>query len=451
YLTAGAANMYCGSCLRDNALASELIKEGHDVMLLPVYTPTLTDERNVSRSDKVLFGGISVYLQQHASVFRRTPWLIDKLWDSTAALKLAARRSIPVNPKLLGELTVSMLSGEDGRQRKEFDKMAHWLREQEKPDLVTLPNSLLLGLARPIKEVLHSPVVCTLQGEDLFLDGLDENYRRASLELIRASVAHVDSFIAVNESYAEFMSVHLGIPASKMRVVPLGINLEDYEARSGATGEQTAGEQTTGEQATGERTFTVGYFARVAPEKGLHVLCDAYSRFRKREDVAAAQMRLEVAGYLAPEHEDYLRGVERQMSERGLAAEFHYRGALGREEKIAFLRNMDVLSVPATYDEPKGISLLEAMACGVPVVQPRRGGFTEIVERTGGGLLVAPDDPEALATGIYELWKDRARATELGQRGARGVREHYSVARMAERALEVYQEVNRSKAVNRES
>jgi glycosyltransferase involved in cell wall biosynthesis len=434
YLTAGAANMYCGSCLRDHALASELIREGHDVMLLPVYTPTLTDERNVSRPDKVLFGGISVYLQQHASLFRRTPWLVDKLWDSTAALKLAARRSIPVNPKLLGELTVSMLRGEDGRQRKEFDKMAHWLREQEKPDIVTLPNSLLLGLARVIKQTLGCPVVCTLQGEDLFLDGLDENYRRASLELIRRSVAHVDSFIAVSESYAEFMSGHLGIPASKMRVVPLGINLEDYEA-----GEEREDDVS----AQDARPFTVGYFARVAPEKGLHVLCEAYSRFRKREDVAASQTRFEAAGYLAPEHEEYLRGIERQMTEWGLGREFHYRGSLGREEKIAFLRRADVLSVPATYDEPKGISLLEAMACGVPVVQPRRGGFTEIVERTRGGLLVAQDDPEALALGIYELWKDPARAVELGARGARGVREHYSVARMAERALEVYQEVNR--------
>jgi glycosyltransferase involved in cell wall biosynthesis len=435
YLTAGAANMYCGSCLRDNALATELIRAGHDVMLLPVYTPTLTDERNVSRSDKVLFGGISVYLQQHASIFRRTPWLIDKLWDSTTALKLAARRSIPVNPKLLGELTVSMLRGEDGRQRKEFDKMAHWLREQERPDVVTLPNSLLLGLARPIKEILRSPVVCTLQGEDLFLDGLDENYRLESLELIRASVEHVDAFVAVNESYAEFMSGHLEIPASKMRVVPLGINLEDYEARIGETNTRR----------TNSHAFTVDYFARVAPEKGLHVLCEAYSRFRKREDVAASRSRLEVAGYLAPEHEDYLRGIERHINERGLGAEFHYRGALGREEKIAFLQNSDVLSVPATYDEPKGISLLEAMACGVPVVQPRRGGFTEIVERTGGGLLVAPDDADVLAAGLYELWKDPLRRVELGERGARGVRADYSVARMAERALEVYREVNRQK------
>jgi glycosyltransferase involved in cell wall biosynthesis len=433
YLTTGAANMYCGSCLRDNALATELIAQGHDVMLLPVYTPTLTDEPNVSRSDKVLFGGISVYLQQHASVFRKTPWLLDKLWDSTAALKLAARRSIPVNPKLLGELTVSMLKGEDGRQRKEFDKMAHWLGEQETPDVVTLPNSLLLGFARPVKQTLRRPVVCTLQGEDLFLDGLEESYRRQSLELMRANVEHVDAFVAVSEFYAGFMSEHLRIPASKMRVVPLGINLEDY-------GEPDAAATEVAARRTGEDIFTVGYFARVAPEKGLHVLCEAYKLFRER-DGAATQARLEVAGYLAPEHEPYLRDIERRMNEWGLGAEFNYRGAPGRAEKLAFLRKLHVFSMPATYDEPKGISLLEAMACGVPVVQPRRGACTEIVERTGGGLLVAPDDAESLAAGLSEIWKSPARAAQLGRDGARGVHRHYSVARMAERALEVYQEV----------
>jgi glycosyltransferase involved in cell wall biosynthesis len=435
YLTAGAANMYCGSCLRDNALATELIAQGHDVLLLPVYTPTLTDEPNVSRPGKVLFGGISVYLQQHASVFRRTPWLIDKLWDSTGALKLAARRSIAVNPKMLGELTVSMLSGEDGRQRKEFDKMKHWLREQETPDVVTLPNSLLIGMAQPIKQALNRPVVCTLQGEDLFLDGLPDGYRQRSLELIRSNVEHVDSFVAVSEFYAEFMSEHLRIPASKMRVVPLGINLEDY-----GEPDETAG---AAMRRTGEDMFTVGYFARVAPEKGLHVLCEAYRRLRERADVRHA--RLEVAGYLAPEHATYLRDIEGRMKDWELGAEFNYRGALGRAEKLAFLRELNVFSMPATYDEPKGISLLEAMACGVPVVQPRRGACTEIVERTGGGLLVAPDDPDALAAGLYELWKTPARAAELGHSGRRGVLRDYSVARMAERALEVYELVNRQK------
>src|SRR5919112_3944041 len=98
-ITAGAAQMYCGSCLRDNALAAELIRRGHDVVLMPVYTPTLTDEPNVSEP-RVLFGGISVYLEQHSAIFRRTPRLLDRLWDSKLALKLAARSSIQTSLRM---------------------------------------------------------------------------------------------------------------------------------------------------------------------------------------------------------------------------------------------------------------------------------------------------------------------------------------------------------------
>ncbi len=87
------------------------------------------------------------------------------------------------------------------------------------------------------------------------------------------------------------------------------------------------------------------------------------------------------------------------MKEAGLDHEFRYRGVLDRPHKIDFLRNLDVLSVPATYDEPKGMFLLEAMANGVPVVQPRRGAFPEIMEKTGGGILVEPDDTASLARG----------------------------------------------------
>src|SRR5438270_7065380 len=149
--TAGAAQMYCGSCIRDNALAAELKRQGHDVILQPIYTPTLTDETNVSQ-DRVLFGGISVYLEQHSALFRKTPWLLDRLWDSQWALKLASKRSIAVNPKLLGEMTISMLRGQDGFQRKEVEKLTTWLRTEPAPDIVTLPNSLLIGLAKPVRE-----------------------------------------------------------------------------------------------------------------------------------------------------------------------------------------------------------------------------------------------------------------------------------------------------------
>ncbi len=420
-ITAGAASMYCGSCLRDNALATELIAQGHRVTLVPIYTPTLTDETNVSQ-EKVFFGGISVYLQQHSKLFRMMPRFLDRLWDSNFALKLAAKSSIPTNPGFLGALTVSTLKGEAGFQRKEVRKLTDWLRTEPPPDVVSLPHALLIGLADPIRRALNRPVCCTLQGEDLFLEGLLDPWRAQSIELIRSQVEHVDTFIAVSDYYAGRIGRYLSIPDSKIRVVPIGVNLNGYEA-----GKRTLG-----------KTFTVGYFARVAPEKSLHVLAEAYRRMRASG--ALENARLEVAGYLAPEHQAYLEEIEAQMNEAGLGSEFHYRGILSRDEKIAFLRTLDVLSVPSTYAEPKGIYLLEAMANGVPVVQPRHGAFPELLSRTGGGILVEPGNLEDLAAGILAIYRDRSYGEDLGQSGARGVREHYGAAQMARRTADIFAE-----------
>ena len=226
-LTAGAASMYCGSCMRDNALAAELIRLGHDVTLLPFYTPTLTDEENVSRQEQIFFGGISVYLDQHMPWFRHSPRFVDRLLDAPNVIKAFTSGSISVDAKQLGALTVSTLRGEDGHQRKEIDKLLEFLKDEPRPDVVNIPYTLLICLAKPLKQALKCPVVITLQGEDLFLDALTEPYRAEAMELVRRQVADVDLFIAVSEYYARFMRGYLRIPESKMRVGTLGVNMTD--------------------------------------------------------------------------------------------------------------------------------------------------------------------------------------------------------------------------------
>jgi glycosyltransferase involved in cell wall biosynthesis len=423
HLTAGAAEMYCGSCLRDNALATALTARGHDVVLMPIYTPTTTDEKNVS-STKVFFGGVSVYLEQNVPLFRHTPAFLDRLWDSEFVLKLASKRQIKVDPTLLGAMTVSMLKGTHGHQRKEVEKLVRWL-SHERFDLVSLPFALLISLAKPIKDALGCPVVCTLQGEDLFLDQLREPWKSESMALIRAAVPDVDHFVAVSDYYAKFMVRYFGIPAEKISVVPLGLNLDGHEARPVRT----------------EPPFTVGYFARIAPEKGLHVLCEAYHLLRRYEGVAPT--RLVVGGYLLDEHKDYLASCQTRMKDWGLADEFTYVGSPDRRGKIDLLHSFDVFSVPTVYADPKGLFLLEAMANGVPVVEPRHGAFPEIIARTGGGVLVPPDEPAALAEALHGLIADRDRAIELGAQAAAGVRRHYTVGQAAETAERVYQGVVR--------
>ena len=424
YITAGAGGMYCGSCIRDNALAAALSRRGHDVTLLPLYTPTRTDEENVSER-RVFFGGISVYLEQHVSLFRKTPWRLDRLWESPWLLRAVAGRAVQTSPAQLGALTVSVLEGSHGHQRKELDKLVHWLRDQPRPDVLDISNSMLIAIAGPLKEALGCPIACTLQGESVFMEGLLEPYRSRAKELIRSHVSDVDSFVAVSDYYAGYMSRYLEIPGAKMRVVPLGVNVDRFVPAP----------------AVESAPCTIGYLGRIAPEKGLHLLCDAYRNLRKRG--ALEGCRVEVAGYLGPEHTPYWRSVEREVKGWGLTDEIHYRGELDLDHKVAFLQGLDLFVVPAVYDDPKGLALLEAMACGVPVVAPRRGAYTEMLERTGGGVLVAPDNHNALEETLQQLAGDRDQLTELGRRAVDGVRDHYSADEMTTRALDVYERLTR--------
>jgi glycosyltransferase involved in cell wall biosynthesis len=428
YLTAGAAGMYCGSCLLDNALATELMARNHDVILLPLYTPTLTDEKNVSQP-RIFFGGISVYLEQHIPFFRKTPWFFDRLWDSAKVIRLFSGRGISPNPEDLGALTVSMLKGENGHQRKELDKLLHWLRSESPPDVVHFQNSLLIGLARPIQQMLNRPICVTLQGEDYFLERLDEKYRRAALDLMRAGVSSVDAFVVYSQFYANLMSDLLKIPASKMHIVPMGMNLTGFEPRPN----RSSGVQ------------RIGYFARVAPEKGLHLLCEAYRILR--QEYQLPRMRLEVAGYLAREHQSYLAEIVNKMKLWGLEDEIHYHGVLDRSSKIQFLQQLYVFSVPVVFDDPKGLPVLEAMACGVPVVQPRCGGFPEILTNTSGGVLFAPGDAQGLADGIRSVLLDEEFARTLKRNGIEGVHRHYSVKQMADRTMNLYDGLQNSRDV----
>lgn len=422
-ITAGAGNMYCGSCLRDNNLAAALRRKGHDVILLPLYTPTRTDEPNASRPGRVFFGGISVYLEQLAPLFRHTPKFLDKLWDLPAVISLFAGRGVEVDPAALGSLTVSILEGYAGHQAKEIHNLVEWLRHEPKADLITLPYTLLISLAKPLKEATGCRIVCTLQGEELFIEGLTEPYRSRTLELIRTQVADVDAFIAVSEYGARFMSGYLGIPEAKVFTVPLGIPLEGHSL----------------ERRTQNPHRTVGFLGRIAPEKGLHVLAEAYRLLRERPGVG--RLRLEAAGYLPPEKRPYLAAIEEKFKAWGIAPEFRYWGEVTKEQKPRFLQNADVFSMPATYDEPKGLTILEAMANGVPVVQPRRGSFVEMVNRTGGGILVEPDAVEALADGLWRVLSEPSLALQLGRNGAEAVRRSYSVDIMAELTADIYRRV----------
>ena len=228
---------------------------------------------------------------------------------------------------------------------------------------------------------------CTLQGEDLFLESWANRGAAQALELIRAQVDSVDAFVAVSEYYAGFMSRYLGIPERKMHVVPLGINLKGYD--------------------TGFRfrtnCFTVGYFARVAPEKGLHVLCGGLSQAAPRNGFLR---RHAGSGRLSGARASRLSARHRTQDEAvrtGRRVSLSRRARPRAQDRLS--AQPDVLSVPGTYDEPKGIFVLEAMANGVPVVQPRRGAFPEIMQKPAAASWWSRTASTAWPRD-FSLWRD---------------------------------------------
>lgn len=399
HLTPGTGNFYCGSCLRDNALVKALRQRGHDVLMVPLYLPVVTDEPAASEGVPIFLGGLNVYLEQKFPFFRGARWL-----NSPRLLRAVAKLNHLTRAKDVGELALSMLRGES----RELDKLIAWLKTQPAPDVICLSNSLLAGLARRLRAEFGVPIVSSLQGEDSFLDALVEPYRQQAWQLLRERCADITRFVAPSRYYADQMAARLGLKS--VTVVPNGIVLDGYEPAV-------------------PTTPTIGYLTRMHPSKGLDTLVDAFCKIQGRVE----NVRLIVAGAQTASDAVFVRALQRRA---GPAAEFHPNP--DRAVKLELLRRMSVFSVPAMYGEAFGLYVLEALATGVPVVQPRHGSFPELIEATGGGVLY---EPGQLADALEALLLDPERARRLGATGRRVVQEKFSDTAMARQFETILREV----------
>jgi glycosyltransferase involved in cell wall biosynthesis len=407
YLTAGAAGMFCGSCLHDNALAKELISLGHDCLLIPVYTPIRTDDSDVS-IDRVFMGGVNVYLQQKLPWLAYTPKWLDSFLNQPWIIRALTKNAGKTSPKLLGPLTLSMLRGTRGRQRKEFLRMLDWLQADIQPDVVILTNLLIGGGIPDLRRRLDARIWVTLQGDDIFIDSLLPRHRVGVIEAMRGLVPLVEGFIVHSHSYGTKMQELLAIPAEKVHVVPLGIPTHDFLANP----ELAHYSHPSKEKSAANPPFTIGYFARMAPEKGLHRLVDAFVELGRQPNFS--HVRLKMAGWMGPQHESYWNEQLAKLQIPELEGRWEYVGSIDRKEKKAFLQSVDLFCVPTVYEEPKALFLLEAIASGVPYLQPAHGAFPEIharVHRTENasilGRLFRPDNPDQLRLELIRMIEER--------------------------------------------
>ena len=421
-LTPGAGGMFCGACLRDNALVKALRKEGHSVTLLPLYLPLKTDEPDESRGAPVFFGGINVYLEQRFRLFQHLPSWIRRWLDSPKLLRWVGTRAAQTRPEQVGELTVSMLRGEVGNQAREIDELIVWLRDHERPDVICLSNGLLAGMIRRLKRDLGVAVVATLQGEDAFVDALGPRQREEAWRLMSERLAEADGLVAASRYYADRMADRLGFEPGRIAVVPNGLSLEGWKVAE-----------------MPPKPPVLGYFARMCTDKGLDRLVEAYLLIRRSGRVPG--LRLAVAGGLGSSDQALVDALQARLRSEGVLGDCEFRPNLTHAEKQEFLRGLSVLSVPAHYGEAFGLYLIEAMAAGIPWVQPATGAFPEIAEASGGGLLCRVDDAAALAEEIVKVLKDPALAARLGQAGRASVERLYHTGEAARRLLGVFDSV----------
>jgi len=425
HITAGAGGRLCGSCLHDNALVRTLRQRGNDAILVPAYVPTTTDEENVAEP-RIVMGGVNVWLQEHVALFRHTPRFVDRLLDAPALLRWLSSRTGATRPADLGPLTVSTLEGERGRQRKEVRKLARWLAGDVRPDVVHLSNALLVGSARAIHEATGARIVCTLSGEDIFIEKIPSPHYGRIRGLLRERAADVDRFVALNAFYADFMAGYLAVPRERIVVIPHGLDLEAFPAGP---------PDLAARRRARHPRLRVGFLARACPEKGLDLLVRALPRVAAEHDVEVV-----AAGATVAAEEGYISECLALARELGVADRFQWAGQVDRPGKLAVLDSLDVFALPTRHPEAKGLSVIEAMAAGVPVVAPAHGTFPELLDGEQAGLLHEPSDPADLARAIAVLLADEARATACGRHGHAVARRRHAADTMAAAHEAVYAE-----------
>ncbi|HYF35798.1 MAG TPA: glycosyltransferase family 4 protein [Prosthecobacter sp.] len=421
HLTPGTGNFHCGSCLRDNALIKALRARGHDAMMAPLYLPLVTDREAANPEMPVQVGGITLYLQQKMPWFRHMPRWLHRWLSQPDRLRFAARFMGMTSAKDLGEMTLGALEGERGRQWGEWKRLLAWVKET-KPNVVSLSNSLLIGLCPVIERELGVPVVVSLQGEDAFLDTLVEPYRERAWEAMRANAQHVTRFIAPSRFYADVMRERLGVGPEKMAVVMNGLDVSSFAVAE-----------------PDPNWPTIGYFARMIRGKGLTTLVDAFIELVRRGSVP--RVKLKIGGSQTVADEKYVNGLKAKLRAAGCEQRVEWHPNLNFNDKVKFFRDLTVFSVPATYGEAFGLYVVEALASGVPVVQPDHGAFPELLQLTQGGILCTPDDAGGLAGCLESLLLDDHQREQLTSRGMTVVRTEFTSAKMAERFEEVLRDV----------
>jgi glycosyltransferase involved in cell wall biosynthesis len=414
FVVPGAGDaFYCGNCFRDSLHAHALRRAGHEVAVMPLYLPL--KDASFTADTPLFFPAVSLFVGQKYFRRKAMPEWMEKIMNSDFALRMAASLSGTTSSDGLEEMTFSMINGEGSVFTRQVKPLVEWIkRETRQPDIIHLSSSLIIGIAKTLRhEIPHIPLVCSLQDEEVWIDGLKPADAEAAWKGIADNSRYIDRFTASSRFYKQAAERRLP-SVGNVDVVYPGVEIEKYAS------------------AQYPDRPTVGFFYRMNEADGLDILSEAFVKLKRENRVAGLQ--LHIGGGYTSQDRPFLRRVRRIL--KPCERDVEWFDAYSPGQHAAFYRGISAISVPLRFEEGIGLYLCEAFATGRPAIEPDTGSFREI---TGGAaVLYSPNSPDALADAIATLFTAAGRWDECRRRALQLAASRYSETVQAEKLCEIY-------------
>jgi glycosyltransferase involved in cell wall biosynthesis len=412
-------SFYCGNCFRDNLQANALRNAGHDVVIMPLYLPFRYP--SFKAGTPLFFPATTFYASQMFFKKGGIPRWLSRLLESKAMLRVASAFSGTTSAAGLEGITLSMIHGIDAVFAEQVNPMLDWIEHHEKPDIIHLSTTLLIGVAKAVKQRVDIPVVCSLQDEEIWIDSLRGDYRNEAWQGIISNIMYVDRFVTTSEFYKKAITARIP-QITDVDVIYPGVDVSMYSSDRYPANP------------------VIGFFYRMNRENGLDILAEAFVILKKRGTVK--NLKLKVAGGYTSADRRFLKEVKKTL--RPYMNDVEMSSVYSPEEHAGFYRQISVICVPVTFDEGVGLYLCEAFAAGRPAVEPATGSFPEIAGEAGvvyeeppfpprGGLRGAP-----LADALEKLLADKNLFGHCCEKALEMSRTRYNYKVMAEKLIMNY-------------
>ncbi|MDH6358486.1 glycosyltransferase family 4 protein [Parabacteroides sp. PF5-9] len=407
-------SFYCGNCFRDNLQASALRKAGHEVIVMPLYLPLR--HASFQADTPLFFPATTFYTAQKFFGKRKMPKWLERFTGSDRMLKVASSMSGTTSARGTEDMTLAMITGEDPAFTDQVNQLIEWLKSQDRPDIIHLSSTLLLGISRSIKEELDIPIICSVQDEEVWIDSLEDQYARIAWKGIADNLHYIDRFITTSHFYKEIIRERIP-QLIDVEVIYPGVDRSKYNAPAYPVDP------------------VIGFFYRMNYENGLDILAEAFIQLKKRDSVK--RLRLKIGGGYTAENKAFLKKIRKMLEP--FKSDVEICESYSLDDHAAFYESITVLSVPLRFNEGVGLYLCEAFAAGRPAVEPATGSFPEIVG--DAGITYQENNSDHLADALEHILTDQSLMVQCRISANDLSITRYSDIVLAEKLKEVYHKV----------